>query len=318
MNKIDFYCSEIHYFDHIAPVWQKLDKAYKGVFYVSEDVMKNRLSAKKWCEIGNPTKNLTLVASYKDYTATKGDVIFMEHGIGHNYGNRHSAYVGGRNRDRVVMFFNQHALSQHENQKWYPHTISKIVGTPKMDTVVKSNDKNTDKPIVCISFHWDCKVCNNTRSAYYYYRSVIPFLSKCDEFKLIAHGHPRGDWTEIKDLGIPFYDDFNEVMRIADIYVNDNSSSMYEFMSMNKPVIVLNCPLYDRSANTGIRFWKYICGKQVDDPKKLYDAILEQIKLPQMYEDLRKEYTEELYPLRGKSAQTAANYIKEYLDERIK
>lgn len=315
MNKLDFYASEVHYFDHIVPVWNKLGKEYKGIFYVSEDVMKKRLGAKKVGQVGLPTSNITLVASYKDYLMTKGEVILMEHGIGHNYGNRHPAYVGGLRKERVVLFLNQHHLSQDANDLAYPKTLGKVIGTPKMDTVKRVENWHKEKPVVCISFHWDCQVCPNTRSAFYYYKGILTLLSKAKEYTLIAHGHPRGDWSYIKQLGIPFYEDISEVFEIADIYANDNSSTMYEFIAAGKPVVVLNCPLYDRNANTGIRFWKYIGGIQVNKPSELHNAILETIRIDP-YKDIREQIATDLYPFYPKASKRASEVITEFLNDR--
>jgi hypothetical protein len=311
MNKLDFYASEIHYFDHIIPIWNMLPNKYKGIFNVSLEVFdKRRLSYNEF-KLGKPTDNLTLVASYKDYCMTKGKVIFMEHGIGHNYGNGHPAYVGGRDKDRVVLFLNQHALSQNTNLKAYPNTPSEIIGTPKTDSI-KPMPTHNDKPIVCISFHWDCFVCNNTRSAYYYYKDILSELAQSKEFTLIAHGHPRRNDSEMELLGIKFYSDLAEIMKIADIYVNDNSSSMYEFALTGKPVIVLNCPLYDRNRDTGIRFWQYILGKQVNSPNELKPTILSVIR-NDTFKYKREEILHTLYPFRYVSTDRAVEVILEYL-----
>jgi len=316
MNKIDFYASEIHYFDHIVPIWNKLPIKYKGVFYVSLEVLtKRQLLDRSDFQIGFPNDNLTLVASYKDYQKTKGKVIFGEHGIGHNYGNGHPAYVGGSGKERVVLFLNQHLLSNNTNKLAYPNAKNVIIGTPKMDNVKELEFRpNNRKPIVCISFHWDCMVCNNTRSAYYYYKNVIGQLAKCEEFTLIAHGHPRRNELELQAYGIKYYSDLNEVMEIADIYVNDNSSSMYEFINTGKPVIVLNCPLYDKHKDTGIRFWRYICGVQVDRPCDLKQAILNELANPEHYRELRDGIVNALYPYKGVATQSAVDVITEYLN----
>ena len=317
MNKLDFYASEVHYFDHIIPIWNMLDDKYKGVFNVSLDVFEKRKLKHSEFKLDKPTDNITLVASYKDYCETKGKVILIEHGIGHNYGNQHSSYVGGRHKERVVLFLNQHALSQNTNLLAYPYVANEIIGTPKTDTI-HTVDFNyfADKPIVCISFHWDCFVCNNTRSAYYYYKDILSELSQSKEFTLIAHGHPRQNWTELELLGIKFYSDLNDILPIADVYVNDNSSSMYEFALTGKPVIVLNCPLYDRNRDTGIRFWRYIIGKQVDSPNELKATILSVLKHDNWIAK-RKEILSTLYPYRYKSTQRAVNVIQEFLDERL-
>jgi hypothetical protein len=165
--------------------------------------------------IGLPTDHLTLVASWGDYRKTTGPVVYMEHGIGHSYGNKHPSYVGGAGKDRAVMFFNQHELSQRKNGVAYPKTPGYIIGTPKMDTVVPH--PVTDKKIVCISFHWDCAVSPESRSAYSFYAKTVLKLAKSTKYHLIMHGHPHmfGAWQRmIQRLGVEFYEDFNDILEM--------------------------------------------------------------------------------------------------------
>ena len=44
--------------------------------------------------------------------------------------------------------------------------------------------------------------------------------------------------------GIEYVPDFDDVLRRADVYACDNSSTLYEFASTGRPVVVLNAPWY--------------------------------------------------------------------------
>lgn len=316
MRKIDFFASEPHFYDHILPIWDALPFECQGVFYITKYVFERRESSYSRCTVGLPTESkLTLVASFGDYKKTTGDVVYMEHGIGHTYSNDHPSYAGGAGKDRVVLFLNQHSISYQKNIRRYPNVKSVIVGTPKMDKVgtIPSNNK---KPIVCISFHWDCHMVRETQSAFFEYKESVRCLANHKDFDLIIHAHPHENWQETVRKAfpsIPFYENFEQVLRIADIYVNDNSSTMYEFLLTEKPVIVMNSHMYRRTVNHGIRFWDYIPGIQVNKGRELEKAILRTIKDPHEFEKTRKEIVDVLYPYHRKATEMAASMIACFL-----
>lgn len=316
MNKLDFYASFGHFFDHMLPIYQSLPTKYRGKFYVEERVVDKAKENKVKVTVGRPTDNIVLIASYGDYMRTTGDVVFMEHGIGHTYSNDHPSFAGGRGKERVVLFLNQHHLSQAKNVAKYPNARNEIIGTPKMDTVVKSESKGKT---ACLSFHWDNQLSPECRSAYFLYKRIIPSLLKSKVFDTIFHGHPRTDWTKIyRSEKINFVPDLNEVFEVADVYVCDNSSSMYEFLLTGKPVIYLNCKYYRKNVRHGIRFWDYIAGRQVDMPLRLPLAIEEALKHPELYQAEREAVVKELYPYYPNSRDRAKEVVVDFMDSYVK
>lgn len=325
MKNIDFYASELQYFDHMIPIWIKLPEMYRGTFYVNRDVLEFREQAKKYCRKGLPIKgNLTLVASYGDYCKTEGDVLFMEHGIGHTYprddGVIHASYAGGVNKERVVLFLNQHQHSLELNAKAYPSASQAIIGTPKMDSWELGSVKGRS---VCFAFHWDCMVCHETRTAFYHYEEELKRILDMKDrgYDVWVHAHPRafGKWqkfvsTRLRGHNVRFIKDFRTVMESIDVYVNDNSSTMYEFACLDKPVIVLNMPEYRRDVNLGLRFWEYPCGVSVDEPSELHSKILQTLDNPNEYKHLRDKVREDLYPYWHHSAKRASEVIVGFLE----
>jgi UDP-N-acetylglucosamine:LPS N-acetylglucosamine transferase len=101
---------------------------------------------------------------------------------------------------------------------------------------------------------------------------------------VLGHGHPR-----IMERLLPIYDaldiepvyDFEEVLERADCYVCDNSSTMFEFASTGRPVVVLNPPWYRREVNHGLRFWEAAgVGVNCDRPQDLAGAVATALQDP--------------------------------------
>jgi hypothetical protein len=123
---VDALATYPHYHDHLAPIWAELEaRGNKGVFYVSPSTQRP----------GTPTRGLPrserflLVAGYPDLQRTRRPTIFVEHGIGENYGLDDPHYSGGRNRERVGLFLCPNKRVAQANDKNYPGR-SVIVGSP--------------------------------------------------------------------------------------------------------------------------------------------------------------------------------------------
>ena len=313
---IDVYASERHYIDHLAPVWHALDPQYRLRFIVSNSTMQQYAANKGiYAEVGQPSGNLTLVASYGDYRRTKGPVVFMEHGIGHSYSNDHPSYVGGRGKDRTVLFLCQNHLTAEKNQLTYPHIPSVIVGTPKLDNVaVRPAQGRT----VAVSFHWECKVAPETRSSLPHFKPILPILQKAKDINLIGHAHPRTGFNKsvqriYAQLGIEYVHTFDEVLDRADLYIIDNSSSAYEFAAAGRHVLHLNAPWYRKDVNHGLRFWDYIPGPTADKVTEVLPLVRKLLDYPESYEHQRQTVVDTLYPFRGHAAYKAAEEIKKIL-----
>ena len=313
---IDAYASERHYVDHIAPVWNALDAQDKGRFLVSnEQILIYARSKGLQVHLDQPGKQLTLVASYGDYRRTSGPVVYMEHGIGHSYGNSHPSYAGGKGKDRVVLFLCQHKLTAEKNKKAYPHVPTAIIGTPKLDTVKVRPAKGRT---VAVSWHWDCNVAPETKSSLPYFKPILLQLKNAKDINLIGHGHPKVSFNKAiqriyAQLKIPYVHNFEDVIEQADLYIIDNSSSGYEFAAAGRHVLHLNAPWYRKEVNHGIRFWDYLPGPTADQVSEVLPLVRQLLDHPEDYELQRQSVVKELYPYLGKSAKRAAKEIKKCL-----
>lgn len=220
-------------------------------------------------------------------------IIFCEHGVGMYYENKHPSYAGSlEGRDNVILRLSpneSHARKEMETLK----CPVEIVGVPKLDKYVGKHWRvKKYRPTVAISFHWDCLVNPETRSSFKFFLKGLPELAK--NYNLIGHGHPRIMKTLIpyyRRYGIRVVETFDEVIKRADVYICDNSSTIFEWLITRKPIVLLNPPFYRKNITHvgNPRFWKHASiGPLVESPQDLTRAVGEAI-----FSDLYKEKIEE-------------------------
>jgi CDP-glycerol glycerophosphotransferase (TagB/SpsB family) len=92
--------------------------------------------------------------------------------------------------------------------------------------------------------------------------------------------------------------------------VADATSAMYEFASLDRPVVTCNAPQYRRDVNFGTRFWEHIPGIQIDEPEELLDGVRLAIYDAPELQELRRSAVNAVYTyMDGKCAQRAAAAI---------
>ncbi len=144
------------------------------------------------------------------------------------------------------------------------------------------------------------------------YERAIALLSR--HRRVIGHAHPR-EMFKIgrcyQRLNIEVVPSFGEILRRADVYACDNSSSLFEFAATGRPVVVLNQPAYRRNVEHGLRFWAAAeIGVNVDDPLRLGAAIERAIEDPPEVKAARESALRIVYqPLHGGAALAAAALV---------
>lgn len=315
---VDFFATRAHYIDHIAPVWSALDQ--RGLFCVPDELASH---ARSRGVKPAPLSELAagdgpiVTSAYADMsrcTKSQRHLIMFEHGAGFSFSNVHPSYAGGSHDRRFVSLFCEvNDWTQRRNLRTFHDARSHVVGCPKLDGMSKAKRTRRAKsePVVCVSFHWDCLVAPETRSAMSHYEGVLPEIAR--QFNLVMHGHPRiaGRSRELADkLGLEYIESFDEVCRRADVYVNDASSTLYEFAALAGPVVVLNAPWYRRGVDHGLRFWDCSdIGPSCDEPEELADAIRAAIDEPKEMRERREDYSLSVFPYMGESAERAAHVI---------
>lgn len=325
--KIDACASEPHYAAHIRPIWDALPADARGTFWVAG---KARWSEVGGIRVGRPgaSADPLLVASYSDAKASPGrSLILLEHGSGQTYtgspaADRNPCYSGGTGHERVVLFLAPNETVAARWRHHYPATPAVAVGTPYLDrwhlkgSLLGVRDR-VAAPTVALSFHWENRLVPESRSTFPHYNPDLPALcqwAKSNSMRLLGHGHPRL-WGRIvrrwQQLGVDHTPGFADVLDRADVYICDNSSTLYEFASTDRPVVVLNAPWYRRDVSHGLRFWEHAdVGIQVDEPADLPDAIAEALTDPPAVAQRRREVVREVCPLAdGHATQRAVEAI---------
>jgi hypothetical protein len=284
-----------HYADHLAPIIAALG------------------------ELDCP--DVALVASHHDLARARSRgfrrFILAQHGAGQSYGgDRRSAridsYPGGDDNGDVGLFLvpNEHAASRWRAA--YPGATVRVVGSPRLDRLPAR--VGPPGAVVAVSFHWNGHACPEFRSAWDAYAPVIPALA--ERFEVLGHGHPlRRDLPRFyRHWGIEHVPGFDDVCRRADVYVCDNSSTLFEFAATGRPVVVLNRKDYRRNVSHGLRFWDAAdVGVQVNEPEALADAVAEALLDSPIRAAAREAALSIVYSQRTGATATAADAIREWI-----
>lgn len=310
-RRVDVLATSRHYADHLRPIWDALPPDMRGTWHDSAAGM-------------TPSHRPTIVSAYGDLAAARRrarPVILTEHGAGQTYRNSagqllmHPSYAGGRSRAGCILLLTPGPAATsayHESGTQLPVVE---VGCPKLDAWHDGTQQPTltDPPTIAVSFHWDCAVAPETRSAWARYLPAFAALHR-HGYRILGHAHPRIA-DQLRPMyaaaGIPYADDFDTVMRTASVYACDNSSTMYEFASTGRPVIVLNHRIYRRDVQHGLRFWQASrLGPHADREHDVEPAVRAALRdTPAAQRDRRASVLMAYAATDGQAAQRAADAI---------
>lgn len=330
---IDAISLESQFLDHLAPVWAALPHSARGRFLVSPDLVE-RARAKGIDAVAQPRPEHAvlfppprhdgppmLVASYGDIKEARrlgyGPFAFMEHGAGQTYGNPNGSYAGGPDRDDNELILVPSETCAAVWRAAYPGARVEVVGCPKLDSLPQR--EGGGPPVVALSFHWPAplSISGYAGTALGDYLPVLPDIAH--RFHTIGHAHPKGDWParmqrQYARAGIPYVADFEDVCRQADVYVCDNSSTIFEFAATGRPVVLLNARNWHRKGSVGLRFWDAAhVGINVDRPADLIAAIEEALEDAPARQTAREDALGLVYGVRSGGAQLAAAAVLSWL-----
>jgi hypothetical protein len=184
-----------------------------------------------------------------------------------------------------------------------------------------------DRPIVLYNPHKEPTLESWTR----FIEPMLGAFAAQDEFNLIVAPHVkyfrrrspeiRAAWearstdTILIDLGSDRSVD-TSYCEIADIYIGDVSSQIYEFLVRPKPCIFLNAKDIDWRENPSFRNWHL--GDVVDDPAMLMTAVREAIPRHHRYVGLQETIAKETLGDRSPGvAERAADAMMTLLENRV-
>lgn len=315
------YGSEAHYCDHLYSVWKRLGPHQGSAWQRGRKVREgfqpvghSQLDFANWAKKQDKTE-CYVVASYQDATnlfqAGFRNLIMMEHGCGQTYCNNTDGSYISHERARYCKAFwmpNRRATELQQAVVQVPvfHIDSYRVQDLQQARQERPLLNPSNKPVVVVSFHGNLYGCAEQlgTSDDWWANGTLHLLAKQTEFDLMGHGHPRAakDLADMwNQLGVPFVETFEEVIRMADIYITDNSSTLFEAAACDIPVIVLNGARYRPGVRHGLRFWNYAdvgiqaWAKTDGAAQKVLESILKIFKEGDPREPRRQEIVKELF-----------------------
>lgn len=306
---IDFLATSHHYAEHLRPIYWSLPHNVRGEWITGRPNLRE-LASREYPVCVSASGDLALVRR------VGRQAVFCEHGAGQSYSSEHPSYAGGRGRENVILFLVPGPHPARRNREAWPGVPVVEIGCPKLDTY-HLRPPVRENGLVCLSWHWDCKVCPETRTAWREFKPALRELAASD-IKLVGHGHPRIlkviKWY-YQRLGIEIFPSFRTVLERCNVYVCDNSSTIFEFASTGRPVVLLNSSRYRRNVSHGLRFWDASdVGLQCNNPNELISVIRKALEDPPEVAERRREAIRSVYTYTdGRAAERAAQAIMEVI-----
>lgn len=319
---MDALVTQPHHLAHAAPVWAALDPSLRGRLFVGFDAAMPAHAARYGFDAhaGHPPESdvPVLVASGNELVAVKR-AILLSHGVDQTYLEvDHASWAGGIGRDNVALFLCPNEASAEKNRARYPNAPAVVVGSPHVEALRKLSPYPLDTPRVAISAHWECgNLVPELRSGFAWFEDIYEKLCRERPDAFVLHGHPRfADLFEWKarEWGVEYEPSFERLTQRAFCYITDNSSTLYEWAALDRPVVVVSPPWYREDAGHGLRFNEYRdAGPHVRDPQELEAAIYMALADVPAQRERRREISRALFgdDLSRGAAQRAADAIAE-------
>lgn len=311
--RVDAFASQPHYFDHLQPIAEAL-----GIpIHITPHMDRDGIEARSL----KPSDVPTLVAGYPDMRRIPRPIIFVEHGVGENYGLADPHYSGGAHREKVELFLCPNERVAEANRIYEAPSV--VVGSPRLEWLYRrakaAGGSRDGRLRVAVSFHWNCRVHPQAGTALFDFQLHFKSWAQSD-LEIRGHAHPRIAARARKMFalaGIEFIEDFSDVISWADVYAVDNSSTLFEAAALGLDVVVMDSPHYT-SEETGFRFWKYAdIGPRISAKDSLVEAAIHAKAQSSSYSEIRHRMVAEIFgPLEG-ATQRAIEAINQWYNGHL-
>lgn len=320
--KLDLYATEYYYLDHMASVYSALEPHEQGTVFTltkwakraREWGLTNLVTAKTRTQLAaklrqhplNPTLTASF-ANFRDCRKAGRRSPTLIHGQG-SAGN--SAPTWHKHKDQVECML----VPAPWGRTGLDLPVYECGGQPKLDRHLNSTPPVTDRPRVGLSFRW-----RESTSALSHYLPGLPkFLELCDMMgiEVVGHGHPRIFEGELRPLWKKFRvtrtADFEKILSNCHAYVADCSSTIFEFASLDRPVVLMDCPKY-RKCKFPPRFTHRQVGLETKGPEELFETIMLALADPMEIALNRRAVVDELFSTQrhdGRASHRAAQILR--------
>ena len=344
-----FYVSYPYYFPHFLPISKELGKRDHKVHFVLSDKQNSHLME----EIANEnnldysfgeeklfetdSKFIFFANPYERAKELKATTIFLEHGIGTKSTGFYHVI------EYIDIYLVEGSYKYERLKELYPKEEKKLkmVGFSKFDPIVNMDSKtkdelyekyNLDKNRKTIlyaptffpssiekmsdDFPKDFKECNILIKAHYLTYERKRYKKQRDKLDLWRN-YKNCTVVDVKEYDlVPFY-------AISDVMISDESSAMFEFASLNKPVI--SNRYHKLRLSYYLMPWKL--KKRIDTKKDRYRQMLENafsyeetlaltkdaLQNPKKLEKLRLELSQEICgTIDGKVSRRIADILEDF------
>ena len=300
---VDAWLSSTHYFDHAVPILNALSPDALGTIYTPPKVQKHAAALGHRVVVRSPPDNAKpiLIAGGSDLPIIGNrPCALLEHGAGQSYGDvNHPSYAVGAGRDRVDLFLCPNSSIAARNQARYPDAQYEVYGSPRVEAM--RHNLPGAVPGTVVAFHWPCRISVESSNAWVPFSNYLSLWSRIDELApLSVHAHPRfADHVRrfCAEKSIPYVED---PWLAGSLLIADNTSLMYEWAALDRPVVCLNSPLWRRNVEHGLRFWSQVPGPEVNDPIDIVDACRQSTS--DHWHHKRRDICSMVYPANNNSA----------------
>ncbi len=327
---VAFYVQYPYYFPHFLPIYQELKKRDKKVLFV----LSNRQNSTLMEKISQENKldyifgeeklfeynfKYIFFANYFDKTKElSSKTIFLDHGIGTKFCD----YGKALQQFDTVLVEGEYRYKKLELD--YPNLFFKVkkVGFSKLDSIINLSEADyinlykkygldIEKKSILYAptffpssiekmsnrFPDDFKDYNIIVKPHYLSLSRNRYKSQRKKFQI---------WSSYSNCKIMGVEEYNLVpfLAISDIMISDESSAIFEFTALNKPVVLnrflklrlsyrLNPAKFFKRLDSGIDSYRKI-GDNANNYKEMVEYVYENLNNPDKYKRVRREFTKDL------------------------